>query len=54
MQPFVINRRTDLIGGYKRGEHCMFSHCIPLGQFAISSWFGDDITKEAFAAFGEE
>ena len=36
-----------------QGEYCMFSHCIPLGQFAVSSWFGDDLTREAFAAFGE-
>ena len=36
------------------GEHCMFSHCLPIGQFALSSWFGDDLTRDAFAAFGEE
>ena len=36
------------------GEHCTFSHCLPIGQFAISSWFGDNLTRDAFAAFGEE
>jgi len=36
------------------GEHCMFSHCLALGQFALSSWFGENLTRDAFAAFGED
>ncbi len=36
------------------GQHCMYSHCLPIGQFAISSWLGDDLTRAAFEAFGED
>ncbi len=51
-----ISRKT-LVATRTRGsmgEYCMFSHCIPLGQFALSSWFGNELTREAFAAFGED